>query len=101
MNKRSDIKQLKANAQEASVLLKSLAHPERLLILCQLVQGELCVGELLKQSQLGQSAFSQHLSVLKRNALVKTRKEAQMVYYSLADEKVNAILTTLYDLYCR
>lgn len=101
MDKKADIHQIKQSAAQASQLLKALSHPDRLMILCQLVDAELSVGELLAQSQLSQSAFSQHLSVLRKDALVKTRKEAQVVYYQLADERVVAILGTLQQLFCR
>lgn len=91
---------LRTHAEQAAQMLKSLAHPERLMILCQLVSHEQCVGDLLKNTQLSQSAFSQHLSVLRKHHLVKTRKEAQTIYYDLADEKAIQILALLHQLYC-
>lgn len=101
MNIKTDITKLKRNAKKAVLLLKSLAHNERLLILCQLVDKELSVGELVKNSNLSQSAFSQHLAVLRKEGLVKTRKEAQTIYYSLANEKAITILEVLQKLYCK
>ena len=100
MNKERSINLLKKNAKQAAGLLKTLAHSERLMILCQLVGNELCVGELLKHTDLSQSAFSQHLSVLRKNGLVKTRKDAQTVFYSLADKKAMSILEVLQQIYC-
>lgn len=100
MNKLSDIQQLKNKATDAASLLKALAHPERLMILCQLINTELNVGELCAQSQLSQSAFSQHLAVLRRDGLVRTRKEAQTVYYSIANDHVLKVLKVLQAIYC-
>lgn len=100
-NMDKDINKLNANAKQASALLKALAHEQRLKILCQLVEDELSVGELAEQSNLSQSAFSQHLARLRRDKLVKTRKEAQTVYYSLANDKSVKVLEVLHKLYCK
>lgn len=94
------IQQIKENAPKAAKLLKALANPERLLILCQLIEGEQCAGALWEKSSLSQSAFSQHLAVLRKDGLVKTRKEAQTVYYSLGCEKGLRVLKTLQEIYC-
>lgn len=91
---------VKDNVSKAASLLKEIAHESRLLVLCLLTQGEMCVGELFKHSNLSQSAFSQHLSVLRKANLVATRKEAQTIYYSIKDKNVEKILNTLYDIYC-
>lgn len=101
MDTKKDINKLKRNAKKAASLLKALAHDERLTILCQLVNNELSVSELLANSGLSQSAFSQHLAVLRKESLVKTRKEAQTVYYSLADKKSLRILEVLHSIYCK
>ncbi len=77
-----------------------MSNQHRLLILCRLVQGEKCVSELEKMIGLSQSALSQHLARLRRDDLVKTRREAQTIYYSLNGEEANAVIETLYDLYC-
>ncbi len=95
-----DIKQIKKNAPKAAKLLKALANSERLLILCQLLSGEQSVGELWERSELSQSAFSQHLAILRRDGLVTTRKESQTVYYSLANDQGIRILETLHKIYC-
>ena len=79
----------------AADLLKALAHPERLRVLCQLVEGEKGVGELLANSQLGQSAFSQQLSVLKRCGLIRSRKVSQQIFYSLVSEADVDVLAAL------
>lgn len=94
------ISQMQQNAKKAALMMKALSHESRLLILCLLTQGEMCVSDLQAYSDLSQSAFSQHLSVLRKEELVKIRKESQTVYYSLADENVNKILQVLYEIYC-
>ncbi len=88
------------NACEAALLLKSLSHASRLMILCQLVEGEKTVGELQQYSSLSQSAFSQHLGVLRQQGLVTTRKEGLHVYYAITDSRVAEILTVLHQIYC-
>ncbi|QNN64120.1 helix-turn-helix transcriptional regulator [Sphingomonas rhizophila] len=85
----------------AAGVLKSLAHEGRLLVLCFLVEaGELSVGELVARIGLSQSALSQHLARLRAEGLVTTRKEAQTVFYRIADDKVRSLLAILHDLYC-
>lgn len=85
----------------AAGVLKSLAHEGRLLVLCYLAEaGELSVGELVARIGLSQSALSQHLAKLRAEALVATRKEAQTVFYRIADDKVRSLLAALHDLYC-
>jgi ArsR family transcriptional regulator, virulence genes transcriptional regulator len=101
MNIQENIKTFQQNAGSAAAFLKALANDKRLMILCQLVENELCVGDLIKNSGLSQSAFSQHLSVLRKDGLVKTRKESQTVYYSLANKDVLSILEVLHKIYCR
>lgn len=88
------------HAEEAAALLKALAHPARLLVLCQLVEGEASVGELQPITGLSMSALSQHLAVLREMALVKTRREAQTIFYSLADGPAASVLEVLYAAYC-
>ncbi|MEN9946169.1 MAG: hypothetical protein RLZZ293_555 [Pseudomonadota bacterium] len=95
-----NLDQLQDNAQLAVNLLKRMAHCDRLLILCHLTQGELSAGELARRSLLSQSAFSQHLAILRRDQLVLTRKQAQTVYYSLASNEVLQILLTLKQIFC-
>ncbi|MBK2238544.1 ArsR/SmtB family transcription factor [Francisella philomiragia] len=95
-----DLIQMKDNASKASSLLKAISHESRLLILCLLLRKEMTVGELAEYSDLSQSAFSQHLSVLRNKGLVKCRKESQNVYYSIKDSSVIKILEALYGIYC-
>ena len=89
-----NIEQMQKNAMEAAELLKTMAHPERLMVLFQLAGGELGASVLLEKSALSQSAFSQHLSVLRKHGIVQTRKKAQQVFYSLADPRTKKLLET-------
>lgn len=88
------------HAHDAAQLLKTLANENRLLILCKLAEGELSVGELNARVPLSQSALSQHLSVLRREGLVSTRREAQTIYYSLAGGPAMDVINTLHGIYC-
>lgn len=89
-----------AKAGEAAALLKALAHEARLMVLCQLLEGEHSAGALQEASGLSQSALSQHLARLRDEGLVSTRREAQTIYYSLADPNVARVLDTPAAIYC-
>ena len=95
-----EIAALTDKAGQATRLLKSLANDRRLLILCHLSENEKSVGELERLVDLSQSALSQHLARLRRDNLVQTRREAQTIYYSIASPEADAVLQTLYNLYC-
>ena len=95
-----DMEHLKLKAEMAVILLKSMAHKDRLLILCHLVGGEISAGELSRMSSLSQSAFSQHLAILRDEKLVKIRRDAQTIYYSLDDVAVIEVLKTLKQIFC-
>jgi DNA-binding transcriptional ArsR family regulator len=95
-----DIAEMQSNASEAAELLKVMAHPERLMVVCQLTQGEVGAGVLQSSSSLSQSAFSQHLSVLRKYNLIKARKESQQVFYSLADPRVETLIKSLHSVFC-
>lgn len=95
-----ELRTIQGNARRASTLLKAMSNEHRLLILCQLVPGEKSVGELEKIVGLSQSALSQHLARLRRDDLVKTRRAAQSIFYSLNGEEATAVLEALYSLYC-
>lgn len=90
-----------ANAQSAADFLKSLGNPNRLMIMCALLEGERSVGELNEEVPLSQSALSQHLSVLRDAGLVGTRRESRSIYYHLADPGVVHIMRPLYNMFCR
>lgn len=92
--------QFAARAGEAGALLKALAHEARLMVLCQLADGEHSAGALQELSGLSQSALSQHLARLRDEGLVATRREAQTIYYRLAEPNVGRIISTLAEIYC-
>lgn len=96
----NELSRLKEKAEDAVSLLKKMAHKDRLLILCHLTEGEISAGELARRSLLSQSAFSQHLAILRNDNLVKTRKVAQTIFYSLADDAIIEVLGVLKRIYC-
>ncbi len=91
---------MQENARRASALLKAMSNEHRLMILCQLLHGERSVGELERLIGLSQSALSQHLARLRRDDLVRTRRQAQTIFYSLHGDEASAVISTLYGLYC-
>jgi len=95
------LKQLEKNAHKASDLLGAMANTSRLMILCQLADGERSVSDLQPMIGLSQSALSQHLAVLRRKRLVRTRREGQSIYYSLASGEAASVMHTLHDQFCR
>jgi DNA-binding transcriptional ArsR family regulator len=94
------IEAMDAQAEAAAELLKTLGNPQRLRILCLLVDGERSVGEINAAVPLSQSALSQHLAVLREQDLVATRREAQSIYYRLQEGPAVAILDTLHRQFC-
>ena len=92
--------EMAAHAGDAARLLRALANPHRLLVLCVLSEGELPVSELNTRVPLSQSALSQHLAVLRADGLVETRREAQAIHYRLASGPALALINTLHDIYC-
>lgn len=97
---RFDIARFEASAAEAARLLRALANERRLMILCQLTEGERSVGQLLPLVGLSQSALSQHLAVLREDGLVATRREAQTVWYRIADPAALKVMGTLAEIFC-
>ncbi len=91
---------MRVHAADASRLLKALANEKRLMLLCLLAEGEHSVGDLNARLELSQSALSQHLAVLRDDGLVTTRREAQSIYYGLAQGPAQRIINTLHDIYC-
>ncbi|HEX2530930.1 MAG TPA: metalloregulator ArsR/SmtB family transcription factor [Burkholderiaceae bacterium] len=91
---------MRAAAERATSMLYALANEDRLLLLCQLSQGEKSVGELEQLLDIHQPTLSQQLGVLRTEGLVNTRRDGKRIYYSLADQKITTILNTLYELYC-
>ena len=95
-----DMEQMNEAADRASALMRTLGHKGRLLILCQLVGGEKSVGELSDSLDIPQSPLSQHLSRMRKEGLVETRRQAQSIYYSIKADEVGKIIECLYGLYC-
>lgn len=95
-----DIEAMRFAAVNASVLLKALANPDRLLLLCQLSQGEQCVSDLEKLLGIVQPTLSQQLGVLRSEELVITRRQGKNIFYSVADPAALEVLSLLYRLYC-
>lgn len=95
-----DIQQLRANANAAGQLLKALGNPDRLLLLCQLSQGERNVSELESQLGIQQPTLSQQLAVLRREGLVETRREGKQIYYRICSQAALAVINTLYQQFC-
>jgi len=95
-----DIDFMEAAADQASDLLKALSNRHRLLIICQLIDGERSVGELAEFLGLRDSTVSQHLALLRRDGLVAARRDGQTIYYSITSEPAREVLKTLYQVYC-
>jgi len=91
---------MQAAAAEASELLKALAHPHRLMIVCQLLERPRPVGELANLLHLRDSTVSQHLALLRKDGLVEPRRDGQTIWYSVASAPARALLETLYGIYC-
>jgi ArsR family transcriptional regulator len=91
---------MRVAAAQAGGLLKALANPDRLLLLCQLTQGEQPVGALEAALDIRQPTLSQQLGVLRNEGVVATRREGKNIYYSVADPALLEILAVLYRLYC-
>ncbi|MCM2331881.1 MAG: metalloregulator ArsR/SmtB family transcription factor [Pseudomonas sagittaria] len=95
-----DMQLMRAAAAEAAGVLRTLGNPDRLLLLCQLSQGERSVGELEEMLGLRQPSLSQQLAVLRNEGLVQTRRDGKRMFYSIAEPKLLVLLGTLYQLYC-
>lgn len=96
-----NIQELIIRSEQASQLLTLLANPQRLRILCALQEGEQSVTALGDVVDLSQSALSQHLAKLREAGIVSTRREAQSIYYSIADTRAARLLEVLAELFCK
>lgn len=96
----SSHEQMVAHAADAAQMLKALGNEQRLLILCNLLERPLSVGELNQRLALSQSALSQHLALLREAGFVETRREAQTIHYSLPEGPVTQVLALLEEIYC-
>ncbi|MDY7564483.1 metalloregulator ArsR/SmtB family transcription factor [Pseudomonas sp. RTC3] len=95
-----DIQQLRANADAASQLLKALANQDRLMLLCQLSQGERNVSDLESLLGIQQPTLSQQLAVLRREGLVETRRDGKQVFYRISSPAALAVINTLHQQFC-
>lgn len=95
-----DLGTMQAAAADACALLKVLANPDRLLLMCRLSQGELPVGELEEQLGIRQPTLSQQLGVLRENGLVATRRDGKNIYYAVASARALAVMSVLYEQFC-
>ena len=95
-----DLQKLAESADEAAALLKAMSNPNRLMILCSLLDNELSVSELNALIPLSQSSLSQHLAALRKAELVRTRRESQTIFYSIQGDSVLTIILTLKQLFC-
>lgn len=95
-----DMQAMQSAAANASRLLKALANPDRLLLLCQLTQGEHCVSEMETLVGVLQPTLSQQLAVLRQEGLVTTRRDGKQIFYSIASEDALAVMQVLYQRFC-
>lgn len=91
---------LEARAEEATIVLGAMANAKRLIVMCNLLEGEKSVNQLAEIVGLSPAALSQHLGKLRALRLVETRRDGQIIYYRLASQAVREILQTLYRHYC-
>lgn len=99
-NSLMDLEQMQLAADQACRMMKVLANPDRLLILCQLSQGERRVGELEDLLGIVQPTLSQQLTVLRGEELVSTRREGKNIHYALTNPKALAVMQVLYEQFC-
>ncbi len=100
MKRNADLKKMQSAAGRASAVMKTLGHPGRLMILCNLADGERSVGDLAEDLDMSQSSLSQHLARMRSEGLVETRRESQTVYYRLRDGEARSVIKSLYRIFC-
>lgn len=96
-----DLEKMHESAARASNMMKLLGHPHRLMILCELKVAEKSVGELSTTIGISQSLVSQHLARMRHESVVRSRRDAQVVYYSLTEGAAVRLISTIYDIYCQ
>lgn len=96
-----DLAELQRAAAAASGLLKVLANQDRLLLLCQMTQGDYCVGDLEALTGVRQPTLSQQLTVLRDENMVATRREGKQIFYSIASKEAIAVMQVLYEQFCK
>lgn len=96
-----DLSLVRKKSRPVAAMLRDISHPDRLMILCLLAQGEMTVNALEDALNLEQSRVSQHLMRLRAGKHVKVRRVGRMAYYSIADARLTSIFNSLYELYCK
>ena len=95
-----NLQKMQSSADDACRLMKVLSNRDRMMLLCQISQGEKCVGELEASLDIQQPTLSQQLTVLRNEALVKTRREGKQIYYSHSNHVALEVMNVLYQNYC-
>jgi DNA-binding transcriptional ArsR family regulator len=98
---KKSLSKMRRQSEEVATLLKQLSHPQRLLVLCSLAEGELSVGEIEQTSGASQSAVSQFLKGMRLEGLIESRREGKQVYYRIVDKRVDALMRELYRIFCK
>ncbi|MCM0034525.1 MAG: metalloregulator ArsR/SmtB family transcription factor [Burkholderiaceae bacterium] len=96
-----ELSAMKASASNACRLMKVLTNPDRLMILCQLTEGERCVSELETSLGILQPTLSQQLTILRNEQLVNTRREGKNIYYQFSSPQALAVMEVLYSQFCK
>lgn len=95
------LSELRRRSEDVAGLLKQLSHPQRLLILCSMADGEKSVGEIEEACGASQSAVSQFLKGMRLEGLVASRRDGKQVYYKIVDKRVLELIRSLYQIFCR
>jgi DNA-binding transcriptional ArsR family regulator len=95
-----NLEEMKNQCFEVTTIMKAMAHPQRLMIMCHLSQGEKNVGELVDLCDISQSQISQFLNRMHRERLLKLRKEGNFSFYSIADKRVLKLIQSLQKIFC-
>jgi len=98
---KAELKKMQASADDACKLMKVLSNRDRMMLLCEIAQGEKCVSELEAALDLHQPTLSQQLTVLRKDKIVKTRRDGKQIYYSLSSQVAVAVMGLLYKHYCK
>ena len=101
MAQKINLKKMTSSANKACKLMSVLSNRDRMMLLCEISQGEKCVSELEESLQIHQPTLSQQLTVLRNEGLVSTRKEGKNIYYSLSSDIAISVIRLLHDYYCK
>jgi len=99
--KNLNLKKMRTSADKACTLMKVLSNQDRMMILCHISQGECCVRDLENELEILQPTLSQQLTVLRKEKLVKTRRQGKQIYYALGSSDALAMIELLYERFCR